>query len=30
MTFRELTERQELSRNAAHTGAIMHRVERNG
>jgi len=30
MTFRELTELQEQSRNAAHTSAIMHRVETNG
>jgi hypothetical protein len=30
MTFRELTEQQEKSRNAAHTSAIMHRVDRNG
>jgi len=30
MTFRELTELQEQSRNAAHTSAITHRVETNG
>ena len=30
MTFRELTELQEMLRNAAHTSAIMHRVETNG
>jgi len=30
MTFRGLTELQEQSRNAAHTSAIMHRVEMNG
>jgi hypothetical protein len=29
MTFRELTELQEKLRNAAHTSAIMHRVETN-
>jgi len=29
MTFRELTELQEKSRNAAHTSAIMHMVETN-
>jgi len=30
MIFRELTELQEQSRNAAHTSTIMHRVEMNG
>jgi len=30
MTFRELTELQEKSRNAAHKSAIMHMVEKNG
>jgi hypothetical protein len=30
MTFRELTELQEKSRNAAHKSAILHRVEMNG
>jgi len=30
MTFRELTELQEKSRNAAHKSAIMHMVETNG
>jgi len=30
MTFRELTELQEKSRNAAHKSAIMHKVETNG
>jgi len=30
MTFRELTELQEQSRNAAHTSAITDRVETNG
>jgi hypothetical protein len=30
MTFRGVTELQEQSRNAAHTKAIMHRVEMNG
>jgi len=30
MTFRELTELQEKLRNAAHTSAIMHRVETDG
>jgi len=30
MTFRGLTELQEQSRNAAHTSAIIHRVEMNG
>ena len=30
MTFRELTELQEKLCNAAHTSAIMHRVEMNG
>ena len=30
MTFRELTQLQEQSWNAAHTSAIMHRVETNG
>jgi len=29
MSFRGLTELQEQSRNAAHTSAIMHRVEMN-
>jgi len=30
MAFREFTELQEQSRNAAHTSAITHRVETNG
>jgi hypothetical protein len=30
MTFRELTELQEKSCNAAHTSAVRHRVETNG
>jgi len=30
MSFREVTELQEQSRNAAHTSAITHRVETNG
>jgi hypothetical protein len=30
MTFRELTDLQEQSRNAAHTSTITHRVEMNG
>jgi len=30
MTFRELTELQDKLCNAAHTSAIMHRVEMNG
>ena len=30
MTFRVLTKLQERLRNAAHTSAIMHRVEMNG
>jgi hypothetical protein len=30
MTFSELTELQQKSRNAAHKSAIMHRVEMNG
>jgi len=29
MTFRELTELQEKLRNAAHTSAIMHKIEMN-
>jgi len=30
MTFRELTEQQEKSQNAAHKSPIMHMVETNG
>jgi hypothetical protein len=30
MTFRELTELQEQSRNAAHMSTLTHRVETNG